>query len=596
MKKIFLAIVLAVLLIGFYIFRIDSFDRFVDQSFYKMVRTDPEALTNLGIATNAPFDFFSGKLTDISAKKCAKSLYEVKRLRERLQRYGRSRLSEAQQLTFDILSHSLDETLASASFAYGLNESGNTFNPYPVNQLFGLQNSLPDFLVNMHQVSDYRSAVRYAKRLGEWERKFTSLLADLSAREKNGVILPRFLIDKVIAECQGFIQDPPNENMLYTSFQEKLQTASLSPGARAKLESATLRAIQEKVYPSYQMLIAFLQRQREIADDNAGVWKFPRGAEYYAGCLRYHTTTSETPEAVHALGLSEVARIQGEMREILDRLGYQGRSIKEAMRAIADVSLYPDTAEARNEILSDYRAILKAVEPKLKTLFQRLPKAKLKIEAVPEYKAKTAPFAYYDPGDLNGSRPGVFFVNTSDLKNQTKFTMPTLAYHEGLPGHHLQIAIAQEIPNLPLFRKIALFNAYVEGWALYCEKLASEYEFTNIPYHDLGRLQYELMRAVRLVVDTGIHHKRWTREQAIDYMASATGQNLNEVAIEIDRYIVIPGQACSYKIGMIKLLELREKMRERLGSRFDIARFHSLVLDNGAMPLSVLEEYLNRAE
>jgi uncharacterized protein (DUF885 family) len=364
---------------------------------------------------------------------------------------------------------------------------------------------------------------------------------------------------------------------------------------KERIEKMALDAIRTNVYPAYRELIAFLEGQKGRSNNDAGVWKFPNGKAYYEHALRYHTTTSHSPDEVHALGLSEVARLQKEMRQILDRIGYKALGFRNAMQAVAKDPrfLYPDTDLGRKQIIKDFQTIFDQSKDKLPELFSRLPKAELKIESVPEFKAKTAPVAYYEPGDLKGVRPGVFYANTHDVGNQTKFTMPTLAYHEGLPGHHLQIALAQEIPNLPTFRKVVTFTAYVEGWALYCEKLASEFGFTTSPEHDLGRLQFELMRAVRLVVDTGIHYKRWSREQAIAYMMGATGQNEGEVAVEIDRYIVIPGQACSYKIGMAKLLELREKMKHRLGLAFDIRKFHEAVLENGAMPLSILEDYIN---
>lgn len=573
------------------------FNLFVERATIQMLLPDPELISNLGIVENSVFDVFSDKLTDISYKKNLENEKTIQNLLTTLHSYERERLRPQEQLTFDILGHYLNSLVDSASFGYGsLDSVSEPFNPYPVNQLFGIQNTLPDFMVNMHRVTNKKSAQNYIARLSQWEIKFNDLIQELKLREQNGVIPPRFVIEQVIEESQGFIQIPAAENMLYTSFNEKLKKTDLSLEEIDQLKKQALQTIQRTVYPAYSQLIAFLQDQKSRATMDDGVWKFPNGDTYYAHCLKYHTTTSDSPEKVHALGLSEVARIQAEMRVVLDQIGYQDLGIKEAMGSLGKNPrfLYPDTTDGRKQILLDFYNIFDQIKDKLPFLFNRFPKAELKIEPVPEYKAKTAPFAYYEPGDLKGIRPGVFYINTYNIESQTKYTMPTLAYHEGLPGHHLQIALAQEIPDLPMFRRAVVFTAYAEGWALYCEQLAWEYKFTTAPEHNLGRLQYELMRAVRLVVDTGIHYKRWTRQQAIQYMVDATGLSESEVGIEIDRYIVLPGQACSYKIGMIKLLELREQMKNRMGTGFDIKKFHDIILENGAMPLSILEEHLNQ--
>ena len=579
----------------FYGTKANRFNFFIERATARLVLRDPELISNLGIVDNTLFDFNSYKLTDISYKKNIEAQRLVRKVLRCLHRYDPAALPNQERLTFDILDHYLKSVLDSAAFGYGSYENiSNAFNPYPVNQLFGVQNNLPDFMVNIHRVVNQRSAWNYIARLREWDMKFRELVEELKLREKNGVVLPHFLIEKVLEESEGFIGAAPKENILFASLQEKLGKIDLPSMQKERIEKNALVAIRTKVYPAYRALIAFLEGQKGRSSNDAGVWKFPNGKAYYEHALRFHTTTSHSPDEVHALGLVEVGRLQNEMRHILDRIGYGSLGFREAMETISKDPrfLYPDTDLGRKQIIRDFQTIFDQSKDKLPELFTRLPKAELKIESVPEFKAKTAPVAYYEPGDLKGVRPGVFYANTHNVGNQTKFTMPTLAYHEGLPGHHLQIALAQEIPNLPTFRKVVNFTAYVEGWALYCEQLASEFGFTTSPEHDLGRLQFELMRAVRLVVDTGIHHKRWSRQQAIEYMMGQAGLNESEVAVEIDRYIVIPGQACSYKIGMAMLLELREKMKNRLGPAFDIRKFHEAVLENGAMPLSILEEHV----
>lgn len=602
MKVVYASLAIAAIFALSWIYKLgwgkpNSFHFFVERTTVEMVLTDPELISYLGIVDGTPFDFFSGKLTDISYTKNVKNLNRIRNMLTVLHRYDREHLSEQDQLTYDILDHYLKTVIDSATFGYGSYDSiSNPFSPYLVNQVFGIQSSLPDFMVNIHRVKNKKSGLQYVARLSAWGKKFDDVIDELNLRESHGVILPLFLIEKVLKELEEFIQVAPHENLLFTTLQTKLQKAKLSPKIKNRIEKDTLREIQNTVYPAYHRLIGCLEKQKAKATDDAGVWKFPNGDAYYAKCLRYHTTTPDSPVAVHNLGLSEVARIQAEMRQILDRIGYTGVKIDEAMRTLAKDPrfLYPDTDEGRQLILADFRTIFDQLQDKLPQLFKRLPKAELRVEAVPAFKAETSPLAYYEGPDLKGLRPGVFYANVQNIETHTKYTMPTLAYHEGLPGHHLQVSLAQEISDIPTFRKVVPFTAYIEGWALYSEQLGSEFRFTTVPEHELGKLQYELFRAVRLVVDTGLHHKRWTREEAIQYMSDNTGLSEKEVAIEIDRYIVMPGQACSYKIGMIKFLELREKMKQRLGAGFDIKEFHDIVLGNGAMPLYLLEQYLDR--
>ena len=574
-----------------------QFNRFVERVSLRWALDDPELLSYLGIVENGWLDFHSGKLTDISYQQNEKSLKFARDSLDILHQYKRDELALQAKLTYDILERYLQDILDEAVFNGGSNIISVNTGPYPVNQLFGIQNGLPSFMVDVHRVVNKKSAKNYIARLSQWDKKFADLMDALKLLESNGVLPPRFVIEKVLVDLREFVSTPPAESVLYTSFRDKVEKVDISKSDKDRLEQSAICEIRDTVYPSYEKLIVFLEDQKERATSDAGVWKFPNGGAYYAHCLKCQTTTDYSPEAIHELGRSEVARIQDEMRGIVNALGYEGRDPIEVIAMLGQDPqfLYPDTEEGRKEIMEDFRAILKNTESLFASLFIHVPAAELKLEQVPAFKAKTSPAAYYEPGDLSGNRPGTFFVNVHDLKGHPKFSMPVLAYHEGIPGHHFQISIAQEIKNLPVFRRIVPFNAYLEGWALYCERLA--WEFGGLPdaYSNLGRLQMELMRAVRLVVDTGIHHKRWSRDKAIAYMIENTGMNENAVIIEIERYIVLPGQACSYKIGMIKILELREKMKKRLGNAFDIRQFHEIVLQNGAMPLDLLEKHLDEA-
>jgi uncharacterized protein (DUF885 family) len=325
------------------------------------------------------------------------------------------------------------------------------------------------------------------------------------------------------------------------------------------------------------------------------VWKLPNGDEYYRWILRLQTTTEMTPEAIHALGLSEVARIESEIRDILAEQGYRGASVAELMKALGKEKrfLYPDTDAGRKQILTDYAAILRDVEGRLADTFGLMPGQRLEVRRVPVFKEKTSGGAYYESPALDGSRPGIFYANLRSLEEVPKFAMRTLAFHEGMPGHHFQMTIAQEVKGLPTFRRVYPFTAYAEGWAMYAERLAWEIGLDPDPFSNLGRLQSEMFRSVRLVVDTGLHCRRWTREQAIAYMLSRTGLPESEVVAEVERYLVEPGQACSYKVGMVRMLELRDRARRELGAAFDLKDFHDAVLRDGSVPLDVLEEIVD---
>jgi uncharacterized protein (DUF885 family) len=327
-----------------------------------------------------------------------------------------------------------------------------------------------------------------------------------------------------------------------------------------------------------------------------GVWKLPDGEDFYAYALRDNTTTSLKPDEVHALGLSEVTRIETEMRALLDANGFAGQPIGASMDKLAKDPrfLFSNDDKGRAEALAEYTRLIDTATQRSTQLFLTVPKAKCEVHRVPEFKEATSSGAYYNPGAQDGSRPGIFFANLRDMNEVPKWGMPTLAYHEGVPGHHWQLSIAQELKGLPQFRKVLPFTAYAEGWALYCEWLAKKAGwYDNDPFGDLGRLQAELFRAVRLVVDTGIHAKYWTREEAIKYMREKTGMGEKEVTAEIERYIVMPGQACAYKVGMLKIQELRARAEQQLGEKFDQREFHETVLKNGALPLEILEEQVN---
>jgi uncharacterized protein (DUF885 family) len=566
-------------------FKPTSIDLFFERSFLRFALEDPELLTRLRLLERYGLNLHNAKLTDASDEFARRRLDRARHELAVLRSYDRSRLNPSQRLSADILDWFLDRQVRGEPFLY---------HDYPVNQLFGVQSELPTFLATMHQINREADARNYIKRLSKFGVKLDQVLDGLKTREAKGIIPPRFVIEKVLAQMRGFVGQDSRSNILFTAFSEKVNKLT---GASDDSKQLLLRAADEQikatVYPAYGRLIDYCVDLLPKTTTDDGVWKLPDGDAYYAHELRSHTTTDMTPEEVHELGLKEVARIESEIRQIFDALGYQCVSIGDCFKQLDNDPRFqfPADRSAGTALLADYETILQEVDRRIGGVFDIRPKVGVKMDIIPEFKEKTSPAAYYNPPSLDGSRPGIFYVNLYPPAAVEKYKMKTLAYHEAIPGHHFQIAIQQELKGVPTFRKIIPFTAYVEGWALYTERLAAECGlYENDPYGNLGRLSFELFRAARLVVDTGIHYKRWTREQAIAYMEERSGL---PAETEVERYIVDPGQACAYKIGELKILELREKAKTELGERFDIKEFHNVVLKNGAVPLTILEKLVD---
>jgi uncharacterized protein (DUF885 family) len=565
-----------------------SINIFFETVFLKAVLDDPETLSQLRILETVGIHTHNDELTDVSP---ARQLEQAEFARENLamlRDYDRAALDAGQQRSYDTLEWFIASAVAGEPWM---------FHDYPVNQLFGIQNNLPTFMVTTHQIRDAETARDYVARLDKFSWKFGQVLEGLKLREEKGVLPPKFTVEKVLAEMRGFVQAAPEEHLLYTHLRDSLaKLEGLAENDRAEILEAGKKAVSESVLPAYRSLIAYFEALEPKVTASNGVWALPDGDKFYAWCVKNRTTTDLTPEQVHQIGLEEVSRIEAEMDAILRAHGYAQGTVGARLAKLSEEPrfLYPDTDEARAQILADYQTIIDDISKGLEPYFDLKPVMGVEVERIPQFKEKTAPGAYYNPPPMDRSKPGVFYANLRDVKEIYKWSMRTLAYHEAVPGHHFQIAIAQQIAGVPTFRKLGLFTAYVEGWALYAERLAKELGYQENPFDDLGRLQAEMFRAVRLVVDTGMHHKRWTREQAIEYMLDKTGQPEADVVSEIERYLVIPGQALAYKIGMMKILELRERAKRELGPAFDLREFHNLVLGSGALPLSVLEAQLQR--
>jgi uncharacterized protein (DUF885 family) len=413
-----------------------------------------------------------------------------------------------------------------------------------------------------------------------------------------GVVLPPSLLEKSIIVLDDTIRPAPAESPLVTTFVERMKKAgNIDAATQAKLRDAAIAAVTTGVYPAYQRMREALVAERpKTAGVAAGVGRLPDGAAYYQAMLKQFTTTDYTAEEIHALGLAEVARIQAEMDALLASQGFTEGTVAERMLALGKDPRYlvPNNDEGRAQLLERYRAILTDLDARMPEYFSTLPKGKLAVERVPVSAEKGSGGAYYNPAAMDGSRQGTFFANLRDTAETPTWSMKTLAVHEGIPGHHFQIATALELEGLPLIRQQTLYSAYAEGWALYAERLAAEIGFyKDDPLGDLGRLQAELFRAARLVVDTGLHAKDWTREQAIAYLVDTTGTAESDSTSEVERYMGLPGQACAYKVGQLKILELREKAKAELGPKFVLKDFHTVVLENGGVPLGVLERLVD---
>jgi uncharacterized protein (DUF885 family) len=559
-----------------------SIDHFYLRVFARLALERPELLSRLRILEPYGLNWFSDELDERSVAFAQRSARRVADELAVLRSYDRAAQSESQRLSTDVLDRFL-----------GLQVEGERFlfHDYPVNQMSGVQNELPDFMLNVHAIRSRGDAEDYVARLAKFGVAFDQVIEGLRLRAERGLLPPRFVIDRVQGGIADFLAPKPGEHVLATDFARRLrEVEGVSDAARAALEQRVASEIERTVYPAYQRLSAQLAAQHEQAGDDDGAWHLPDGDAYYAWAVRYHTTTERTPKEIHELGLSEVARIQTEMREILRSQGLAPDDLFAAIRELGHEPrfLYPDTDEGRAQLLAEYQAIIDDAGERLPALFGRLPRAKVVVQRVPIFKQEGAARGYYDLPPFDGSKPGIFYANLRHTAEHPKFGMRTLTYHETIPGHHLQIALAQELQGVPFFRRVVPFTAFIEGWALYAERLAAESGFHPTPFDRLGQLVAEGFRAARLVVDTGIHSLRWTREQAIDYMLSHTAEAPDYIASEVDRYIIWPGQATSYMLGMLEIERARDEAEKRLCPAFAIKVFHDQVLEDGGVPLTFL--------
>jgi uncharacterized protein (DUF885 family) len=564
------------------------FRAYMDRALVKVAFKNPETLTSLGFLESMGIKGHNAHLDDVHPDRTDELFAELKAFGEGLHAYDDESLDDNQRLTKDI-------ALYLTSMLEDFEEY--RYHNYPANQMSGIQSAFPSFMDAQHQVNTLEDAENYLSRMSELPRKHDQYLLGLQIRESRDIIPPRFVIERILEEMRNFVATPAQENILYTGLAKKLEEAEeIDEEQAADVLQRAEASINENVYPAYERFINYFGELEAKAGDDDGFWRLPDGDAAYRLSLKFFTTTSYTADEIHEIGLAEVDRIQAEMLEILK---LEGVDVSAGFTAAMDEYsarpefYYEDSDAGRQQILDDYQVMLDELDAGLDDAFNIRPEAGVEVVRVPEFREKTAPGAYYQQPALDGTRPGRFYANLYDIKATPKYGMRTLAVHEGIPGHHFQIAIALELEGVPLIRRFGLFTAYVEGWALYAERVAYELGLMPTNADNIGRLMAELFRGVRLVVDTGIHHKRWTREEAIEYMLANTGMAESDVVSEIERYIVLPGQATAYKVGMMKILELREKAMNELGDRFDLRDFHDVVLKNGAVPLDILERIVD---
>ena len=567
-----------------------SLDHFLAKELIVGVFDSPEYMTYLGI-----FDDFSTILGHNQKLSISSLEDDEENYRDNLQRldtlkgYKVNKLSSNQRITHKIAV--FDTELDVERF------ERFRYHSYPFNQISGNHLNLVEFMTDTHPIRNGREAEDYIARVKMFDDALKANLIWLEEQKKLGIFAPRFVFDHVIGQLRELIGYEDSENPLMQIFIKKISEIDISEAEKNILLQDLSTTIETEVKLGFKLILEFMLENYENANLHHGVWSLPEGDDFYNLRLKSYTTTDYSAEEIHQIGLEEVARIGNRMKEIFVELGYEvNKPIGEMMNDLNEDPrfLYEDTPDRKEIVIRDYNQMVKEAEQDVRPYFEEFPKSPVEVRAVPEYSEKTAAGGYYQSPSLDGSRPGVFYANLYDIKQTPKFGMRTLTFHEAVPGHHFQIALNLENEDLTLYRRLGYrTSAFTEGWALYSEQLAVEVGMTKDLYDELGVLQSEMFRANRLVVDTGLHYKKWTREKAMEYMKKTTGMSDTEVRVEIERYIVWPAQATSYKMGMLKILELRDRAINKMGDKFDLKKFHSLVLNQGIVPLFILEDLID---
>jgi len=564
----------------------DRLDVFLEEVFQRELAFSPIFETQLGLKTER-----YGEWDDFSdAAAVALNERRLQDLRSLAEVVNYDDLSEASKISYDVFEYEARQAIRDFEFRKHI---------YVAHHLDSKALDLPVILQNQHRIDDLADAEAYISRLTNAEGALSQLAERLAEQTDMGILSPEFSYPRILTDVDNLIKGMPfddgPENSVYADFRAKVEGLEIDEATRADLLARAAEALRGGWRRGYNAFTTEVERAEELAEGNDGVWQHVDGEAYYQNRINYYTTLDLEADAIHELGLKEVARIQDEIAVIQKLVGVEG-SLTDFFEFIRQDpnNYYPNTDEGREQFLARQRGLIAGIYEKVDTYFNMLPKAELEVRRVEPFRENTAGIAFYNVPSADGSRPGIYYTNLRDMTTVQKYVHTGIVYHESAPGHHFQIALQQEMESLPSFRKYGGFGSYIEGWGLYAELLAKEMGFYKDPLEDVGRLQSEIWRAIRLVVDTGLHTRQWTREQAIDYFLQNSPLSVGDATVEVERYIARPGQALSYKIGMLKIQELRAKAEAELGESFDIREFHDAVLRNGAVPLPILERVVEQ--
>lgn len=556
--------------------------QFFESVFQDNVLESPEFQASLGYKSN--YD----KWDDITWQASRQRAYRAKDDLAYLEKnIDFDKLDESSKISYRLMVKRLQRTIDNDNFI---------FHNYLITHRGGKHSSIPSFLINYHRIDEEQDVKDYISRLRNVEPLMDDLILQLKLRQDVKKVAPAFVFPQAIKTSENIISGYPFEetkkqNVIYEDFMKKLDGLEMTDAMKLRYQSEMEAVLVTIVNYSYRKLIDFLKKQQKLADNNHGVWKFEDGAEYYQHTLDGYTTLGLTAEEIHAIGLSEVERIHGEIYEIMEKVSFEGtlQEFFDFMRE-DDQFYYPEGPKGRQMYLDQVQVVVDTLSNRIEELFYGLPSIPLQVKAVEAYREASAGIAFYQRGQADGSRPGTYYANLYRMRDMPIYKLENLAYHEAIPGHHMQISIQLEVEDMPSFRKYGGYSVFAEGWALYSETLPKEIGLYKDPYSDFGRLSGELWRACRLVVDTGIHHYKWTREEGIDYYMNNTANPEGDCIGMVERHIVWPGQAVSYKIGMIKVQELRAYAEKELGDKFSLQAFHDVVLRNGSVTMDILED------
>ena len=562
----------------------------LDAMFETIVDDSPEFATSLGMDKDHRAGM-KAQLDDNSLAAKARRLERTRKWVKELRAIDRSKLSQGSKIDYDTVLYVQERAVYSGD-RYKFGDVGRNYSPFVVSQRTGSYQDIPDFLDSQHKVASAADAEANLSRISAFARQMDQDLERLNHDVALGAVLPEFAVPLALGQMKALRDQPAAQTVLVTSLAKKAQAANLPGDWAARAE----KIVASEVFPALYRQIAAMEALKGKARPDTGAWALPDGEAYYADAVKSSTTTNYTPEQVHQMGLDQVREISAQIDAILKSQGMTQGSVGARLAALNNdpKQLYPNTDAGRDQILADLNKQIADVYKDLPKAFRTMPKAPVEVRRVPAFIQDGASNGYYQSPALDGSRPGAFYINLKTTADWPRYNLPTLTYHEAAPGHHMQIAIAQENQSIPILRRTGFGNsAYSEGWALYAEQVADEMGvYARDPLARAGYLQSLLFRAARLVVDTGIHHKRWTRAQATQYMVDTIGYPATRSQREVERYFVSPGQANTYKVGHVVWVKLREDARKKLGSKFQIADFHDAALLYGNMPMTVLERHI----